>query len=174
MKYIEIYDDFISLMKEITEYQNTLVSLKDGYISNKTISGKNYTYLQYREDGKLVSEYVRDYNLPDVKAELDERSRILREINEISDRLDKLEAAAKLLDKKLYRKLVRIRRYARMDLMPLDKRQKALEFSRMITALEGIPVSDDTNRYLMQWANGEQRYQDCYKKTLKMLNLTEE
>jgi len=174
LKYTEIYDDYASLMKESTEYQNTLNSLKDGYISNKTISGKNYTYLQYREDGKLVSEYVRDYNLPNVKAELDERARIIKKINDIGDRLDRLEAAAKLLDSKLYRKLVRIRRYARMDMMPLDKRHKALEFSRIITALEGIPVSNDTNRYLMQWANGKQGFRDCYCKTLQMLNLAEE
>jgi len=171
---MEIYDDFVSLMKEITENQNKLSSLKDGYISNKTISGKNYTYLQYREDGKLVSEYIRDYNLQDVKAELDERAYTLKKINEASDRLDKLEAAAKLLDTKLHRKLVRTRRYARMDMMPLEKRHKALEFSRIITALEGLAVSADTNRYLAQWANGEQRFRDCYKKTLQMLNIAEE
>jgi hypothetical protein len=174
LKYTEIYDDFVSLMKEKTKYQNTLNSLKDGYISNKTISGRNYSYLQYREDGKLVSEYIKEYNLPEIKAELDERAYILKKIDEVSDRLKKLEDAAKILDRKLHKKLVNIRRYAVMDSMPLEKRQKALAFSRAITALEGIPVSDDTNINLSEWAAGKQSFKDCYSKTLQMLNLTEE
>jgi len=169
-----MYDDYASLIGEKTKYQNALNSLKDGYISNKTISGKNYTYLQYREDGKLVSEYIKEYKLPEVRAELDERAYILKKVDDVNDRLKKLEDAAKILDKKLYKKLVNIRRYAVMDSMPLERRQKALEFSRAITALEGIPVSEDTKRHLSEWAAGKQSFEDCYNKTLQMLSLAEE
>jgi len=173
MKYKEIYNEYVSLIKEKTDNQIVLNSLKNGYISQKTISGNNYSYLQHRVDGSLVSEYIRKYDLPEVKAELSERTRITKNINDINNKLKTLEAAAKILDKALYRKLINVRRCAVMELMSSDKRFKALAFCRAMTALEGISVSSDTDKNLSSWAKGEATFREGYIKTLQMFNLAE-
>ena len=70
MKYQELHSEYAVLLREKTDCQKALAVLKTGYISIKTISGKKYAYLQYRVDGKLVSEYIKADDLPKVRDEL--------------------------------------------------------------------------------------------------------
>ena len=171
--YQELHDEYVSLLRDKSACQNALHTLKDGYISTKTISGKKYMYLQYRVDGKLASEYVREEHLPKIRAELDERTRILEKIREIDAQLKKIEAAANILDNNLQRRLIILRRCTAMEAMPLEEREQSLAFGSAMTALEGIPASEETEKNLSRWASGECSFQESYLNTLRAYHLTE-
>ena len=171
MEYPELYTEYASLLEDKTSLQKRLAMLKDGYISVKTISGKKYTYLQYRINGKLTGEYVREDNLPEVRAELDERAGILGKIRDIDGRLKNIEAAAGILSENLRRKLVMLRRCAAMEMLPPEERLKSLAFGSAMAALEGIPVSEETDKNLSRWANGDLSFQESYINTLRTYHL---
>jgi len=171
MKYRDVHDEYIALLQKESELSASLSHLKNGYISGKNISGKKYYYLQYRLNGKLVSDYIREENLSKVRAELDKRAMVIKEIDEIEARLDKIEVAAALLDSKLCRTLKTIRRCRVMDSMSLSERNKSLSFGNAISALEGIPASNKTEEQLSDWANGEFSFQESFFNTLQSYNL---
>lgn len=173
MAYQELYDEYVLLLQEKTDCQIALSGLKGGYISTKTISGKKYPYLQYRVDGKLVSEYVGEKQLPYVRTKLEERSRLLERVSELGSQLEKIESAVKILDGELSRKLVILRRCAAMEAMPLDEREKSLAFGKAMTALEGIPAGEKVNRNLEHWASGDFSFQESYLETLRTYSLAE-
>jgi hypothetical protein len=173
MLYQEIQIEYITLLRDKTTCQSSLAALKDGYISIKTISNKKYAYLQRRVDGKLVSEYVGEENLLKIRGELDERARLAKRIGDIDGRLDKIEAAANILDGGLRRNLVTLRRCAEMESMPVSERSKSLAFGSAMTALEGIPVSAETEQNLSRWANGNYSFQESFLNTLRAYNLAE-
>ena len=50
-------------MSEIDDIKAELSSLPRGTITHKTISGKTRTYLQWRENGKYKSLYLKDRGL---------------------------------------------------------------------------------------------------------------
>ena len=172
MAYQELRDEYVSLLREEADCQNVLATLKDGYVSIKTISGKKYAYLQYRVAGKLSSEYIREEQLPKIRAELDERVRILERVREIDARLEKIETAANILDKNLRRNLNILRRCTAMDVMPFEKREESLAFGSAMTALEGIPASPEAEKNLLRWANGESSFQESYLNTLRAYHLS--
>ena len=174
MKYPELYDEYASLLREKAECQKDLTQLKDGYISTKTIAGNKYAYLQYRVNGKLISEYIKDDRLPEIRAELDKRAATLNQIHVIDGRLKIIEAAASILDNRLSRNLVTLRRCAALESMPVDERSISLAFARAMTALEGIPASEETEKSLSRWAAGNLSFNDSYMNTLRAYRLTEE
>jgi len=174
MAYQELQKEYTSLLREKEISLSAFSSLKDGYISTKTISGKKYTYLQYRIGGKLKSEYIKEEYLPGIKAELEKRTGLNKRIDEIDTRLSKIEAAAGILDNSLHRRLVTLRRCAAMEAMPFWERKKSLAFGSAMTALEGIPTSRDTERNLSLWAAGDLSFQESYLSTLRMYHLTED
>ena len=53
---------------------------------------------------------------------------------------------------------------AEMDAMPMEKRQEALSFAKAMTALEGLPAKEETEKNLQLWAKGEKRFVDFYMK----------
>ena len=173
MEYQELYNEYVSLLRDKTEHKNNLGLLKEGYISSKTISGKKYTYLQYRVNGKLLSEYVKDDYLPEVRAELDKRAKLLGRIHEIDRRLEKIEAAANILDSRLRRNLITLRRCAAMESMPFEERSRSLAFGSAMTALEGIPTSEETEKNLSRWATGDLSFQESFMSTLRAYHLAE-
>lgn len=59
-----------------------LKTLPKGYLSRKVINGREYFYLQYKENGKVISRYVPSYELNDIKNQLAEREKIVKEIGE--------------------------------------------------------------------------------------------
>jgi len=171
MKYGELFNEYISLLSKWGDYIRTMYKLKDGYISKKTISGKQYSYLQKRVNNKLNSEYIREDMLPQVKSELEKRDELEKRINQVNEQLKKIEAAANILDKSLYRKLIVLKRCAVMDSMPADMRRRSLEFGNAMAALEGIPASEDTENYLSLWVEGQNSFKDGYLQILAKYNL---
>ena len=67
-------------MKSINELLLELESLPKGYISKKIIHEKEYFYLQYKENGKIVSKYIKANDLPSLEEQLNRRKEIEKEI----------------------------------------------------------------------------------------------
>ena len=63
-------------MKSIEEIKEEIEKLPKGYISNKTIGGKTRHYLQWTENGKVKSLYLRDEDYERVKAEIEKRKEL--------------------------------------------------------------------------------------------------
>ena len=61
-----------------------------------------------------------------------------------------------------------------MDSMPVDMRKKSLAFGNAMTAIEGLPTSDDTVKSLSLWAAGQNNYKDGYLNTMVKYRLIEE
>ena len=53
-----------------------LASLPKGYISNKTIGGKVRHYLQWTENGKIKSRYIKDSEYEEIKAKVARRKEL--------------------------------------------------------------------------------------------------
>jgi hypothetical protein len=122
-------------------------------------------------NGKLISKYIRDDNLPKIRDELDKRAKLKSKTNEIDDKLDKIEAAASILDSSLRRYLATLRRCAAMEAMTLVERSKSLAFGGAMAALEGIRASEETEANLACWAIGDFSFQDSYLNTLRAYHL---
>lgn len=56
---------------------------------------------------------------------------------------------------------------AEMDALPIEKRKDALAFAKAMTALEGLPAKEETEKNLQLWARGEKRFADFYIKSLQ-------
>ncbi|MCL2046459.1 MAG: hypothetical protein FWG88_08760 [Oscillospiraceae bacterium] len=173
MEYQVLYDEYVKLLHIKMECRYSLNLLKKGYISTKRISGKKYPYLQYRVDGKLVSEYIKEGCLSDVRVELEKRKTLDNEIGEIDERLAKIESAAEILDKNLHRKLVLLRRCDAMGAMSIEEKEKSLAFSRAIVSLEGTSASEETEHNLSRWVAGNLSFMESLQYTLRIYHLTE-
>jgi len=60
-----------------------------------------------------------------------------------------------------------------MEAMSSEERMKSLAFGSAMTALEGIPTSEETENNLSRWANGDLSFQESYLNTLKAYHLAE-
>lgn len=83
--------------KMITEYTKELEILPRGKITPKTVNGKIYYYLYYRDGKKVVSKYVgkNEESLTPVREQLTRRSQIeeiLKKLKEEKAQIKKLEA----------------------------------------------------------------------------------
>ena len=73
-----------------------------------------------------------------------------------------LERTAKNLDSNLYRRFFFLKQCAEMDAIPIEKRHKANSFAKTMTALEGLPVRQETEQNMLLWEKGEKRFSDFY------------
>ena len=69
---IEEYDRCERIKKM---YLNKIAVLPKGYLSQKKIKDKIYFYLQYREGGKIISQYVDFEDVEAIKKKIEERRR---------------------------------------------------------------------------------------------------
>ena len=79
----------------------------------------------------------------------------------------KLDDTAKNYDGNQSRISFFLQQCAEMDALPIEKRKDALAFARAMTALEGLPVKEETERNLQRWAKGEKRFTDFYMESLQ-------
>ena len=81
----------------ITEYIKELEALPRGKITPKTVNGRTYYYLYYRDGKKVVSKYIgkNEESLTTVREALARRSQIeemLKKLKEEKAQIKKLEA----------------------------------------------------------------------------------
>ena len=81
----------------ITEYTKELEKLPRGKITPKTVNGKIYYYLYYRDGKKVISKYIGkdEESLTAVREGLTRRSQIeqiIKKLKEEKEQIKKLEA----------------------------------------------------------------------------------
>ena len=79
-------------MGDIRSLLLELESLHKGYISKKTIHGKTYFYLQYLDNKKIVSKYIKESDLNSVRESLKKRKEIEKEIDCLLNKEKKLNS----------------------------------------------------------------------------------
>ena len=98
----DIVFEYKELLEQKNQIEQKLALLPKGYISEKTIGGKRYSYLQVRSGDTVVSKYMRAEEVEKISEELSLRKESELKLAEISERLSRIEVAAELLDKVLY------------------------------------------------------------------------
>ena len=77
--------------ERIKEFRlNKLRELPEGYLSRKVIKGNVYYYLQRREGGKVVSQYVPEKDVEEVERLIEERKKHHRALRELEDNQKKI------------------------------------------------------------------------------------
>ena len=73
---------------ELMKYmEKRIAELPAGYISKKNINGKERYYLQWRENGKVQSKYIKDTELDVVQKQVEERKRLQARLKELQQTL---------------------------------------------------------------------------------------
>ena len=174
MKYREIYNEYTSLLRDHSRMRLELASLPRGGIVKKRISGKEYYYLQYTLCGKKKTEYLREQDVSLVQSQLSLAEQLRQNIEQIDAHLHRLEAAVKILDAQMSRSFVYLRQCADMDALPVSKRTDAILFANAMTALEGLPAREETERNLNDWASGKLSFADFYLPALQNYHVMED
>ena len=171
MRYQELLNEYRDLLAADVRLQQELHRIPKGYLVTKKISGREYQYLQYSVQGKKKSEYVREEDAERIRAAIARREPAKAELDAVRQSQDRLERAARILDTNLYRTFVFLKQSAEMDALPIEKRKDALAFTRAMTALEGLPAKEETEKNLQLWAKGEKRFVDFYMKSLQSYSI---
>ena len=67
----------------IERIEKRIAELPNGYISKKNIQGKIRYYLQWREEGKIKSKYIREEELDQLEEQIEERKRLETHLREM-------------------------------------------------------------------------------------------
>ena len=71
--------------EKIKQVEKELEALPVGYISKKIISGKARFYLQWMENGKLKSKYIKASELDTITEQVEKRKRLQSKIKMLKD-----------------------------------------------------------------------------------------
>ena len=171
----DIIFEYKELLAEKLEIEQNLAVLPRGYISKKTIGGKQFLYLKTRNGDTVESKYIKAEEVEELTDQLSLRKEYEAELPEVLLRLSKIETAAELLDKALLRKLKILKLASGMDSISADEKEKRISFSDAMTAIEGVPVSDRVKSDLANWKNGNITFLSVFEQTLRRYGfLTEE
>ena len=163
----DIIFEYKELLASKLEIEQKLSVLPKGYISKKTIGGKQYLYLQTRNGDTVESKYIKSEEVEELTNQLSLRKEYEAELPEVLLRLSKIETAAELLDKALLRKLKILKLASGMDSISADEKEKRISFSDAMTAIEGVPVSDRVKNDLANWKNGNITFLSVFEQTLR-------
>lgn len=155
-----------ALMKR-SDIERELYSLPLGYISTKVIHGKTQHYLQRRVGKRVIGKYIPDDEVVSVKRGLSRRVELGEELSAINARISELEAAAKLLDAKVYNKLLLLKTCMPMEHLTSEERKKASSFAGAMNAVEGVFATTETQSAVADWIAGEVSFLSVYENTLK-------
>ena len=71
--------------ERIRQIEEELAGLPTGYISVKNIRGKERRYLQWLEDGKLKSKYIKAAELDAMTAQVEKRKALQKELKQLKE-----------------------------------------------------------------------------------------
>ena len=131
-------DAYKKTNNEIQMLEAEKMILPKGYIRKKTINGKEYTYLQYRDGNKVRSVYIDKHTKAEIEKKIAERKRIENKIRELQQRKKTLERKLGIR-KYLPEKDVDYKAYS------LFMSQLAHDYKRLGT--EGFMEKYDTSKY---------------------------
>lgn len=161
-----IFLEYKHLIQRKSSMERKLASLPQGYISHKTINGKEYSYLQNRVNGKVVSEYLKLDEIDDTVELLSLRKQYETELPLIDVRITQLEKAAALIGNNLDRTLMMIKSSAGMDELDEIQKRNSISFANAMNAVEGVPVSEQTAGKIAEWLKGKISFETLYEATL--------
>jgi len=147
--------------------ERELQALPLGYISKKLIHGKIQYYLQRRVGKRVVGKYIPDDEMESVKHGVSRRASLSGELSGTKARISELEAAARLIDTKVYNKLLLLKACMPMELLTAEERQKASSFAGAMNAVEGVFATVETQSAVDKWIAGEVSFLSVYENTLK-------
>lgn len=168
----DIISGYIELLGQTILIQREVEKLPKGYISEKTIGGKKYCYLQARNGSTVESKYIK--NAEEVKNGIALRKKYESELQTISERIAKLESAAKMLDENVSRRLRVLKLSTGMDSISLAEKERRISFSDAMTSIEGVPVSDRVKNDLDNWKNGNTTFLSIFEQTLRRYGFVKE
>lgn len=120
-----------NIAEQISALEKELSACINGYISRKTINGKERFYLQWIENGKIKSRYIKADELDEIRASVERRKQIQEKLKELRSTPEGIE------NNNLRRKAVRNMQSITGYLMSCD--------CRVATIKNGIITeSDDT------------------------------
>lgn len=83
-----IQKDYLKLEKEFSKLKTKLNGLRKGNLRKRSIKGKDYYYLQYREAGHVRSDYVDIESIEKVRLEIEERHECEHAARQMKHRLE--------------------------------------------------------------------------------------
>lgn len=84
-------EEYERMKKMRAAMKKELDSLPKGYISKKTINGKQYSYLQMRQARKIVSEFISEKNVETLEKQIKKRNQLKMSIKQIDRNIKKIE-----------------------------------------------------------------------------------
>lgn len=92
--------------ERIRQIEEKLAALPTGYISKKTISGKERFYLQWMENGKLKSRYIKSGEFEEIAAQVDLRKHLQSELKKLKESPEGIQEMAR--KRKAVRSMIQI------------------------------------------------------------------
>lgn len=94
-----VLEDHYERLKSMEQsYKERLASMPKGNIRLKNIRGRLYPYLDYRENGKMVSKYLNKLSkeeLNELQFKLEQRKKLMKNLREVKMDCRILEKALK-------------------------------------------------------------------------------
>lgn len=85
---MNIYEnEYKKIESELLDLQGKLKDCTKGSLRKRMIKGREYYYLQYREDGHVRSDYIALDKIESIRLEIAERKRIEVQIKQLQERL---------------------------------------------------------------------------------------
>lgn len=169
-----VLSEYKNLLERKLKLETELQSLVQGYISNKTIKGNTYCYLQNRVGGKLTSRYLKSEEVDAVTGQITRRKECEAELPKLKARLSELEQAAGLLGKNISRQLMLLKLSTGMDSLTAEQKRQSSSFASAMNAVEGFPVSEQTTQDIAAWQNGNKPFLSIFQATLKRYGFSAE
>ena len=163
----DIIFEYKELLAQKLEIEQKLSVLPKGYISKKTIGGKQYLYLQTRNGDTIESKYIKAEEVEEITNQISLRKEYEAQLPKILIRLADIETAAELLDKAFLRKLKMLYLTSGMDSISAEEKEMRISFSDAMTSIEGVPISDKVKNDLANWKNGNITFLSVFEQTLR-------
>lgn len=169
-----ISNEYAELLLRKNKIEQALPSLPEGYISTKTIKEKQYYYLQNRVNGKITSKYLKENEVDTIKKQVELCKQYKLQLPQIETRLNELEEAAKLIDKRIARYLTLLKLSCTMDSLSSLQKERSASFANALNAIEGVYASKATQQNIEKWKNGDESFISIFKSTLNMYGFVSE
>ena len=89
----QLLDEFFRCERNLRVQKEELDNSIKGYISVKHINGKERYYLQYKENGKVVSKYIKEKDLESIRKQIENRNRWRESVRELKRNMHQLQKA---------------------------------------------------------------------------------
>ena len=162
-----IKKEYEKLLSRYQHIKRELSVLPLGYLSKKTINGKEQYYLQRRIGKKITGVYIKTDDVAKIEKEIQLRKNFETELMGIEERISQLEKAAVHIGRSLYCDLLISKMSSGMDDISKEQKLKSSSFATSMNAVEGVFASEETQKDINEWQNGNKKFITVFSDTLK-------